>query len=350
MDEFAMGSSNETSFFGCVKNPYDLTRVSGGSSGGSAAAIAAGMVPLALGSDTGGSIRQPASFCEVVSVKPTYGLVSRYGVSALASSFDQVGPMANSIDDAKYLLQVIATADKRDATNCQKAFVGFAKKEINGAVIGLPKEYLTSDLPQNVRALFDEKVKYLKDNGAKFVDISLENTEHSVSAYCVLATAEASSNMSCIDGVRFGYRSKEAKTLDEMYKLTRAQGLGEEVKRRIMLGTYFLSSGQYEAYYLQAARIRSLIIADFNKAFAECDIILSPITPTPAFKIGEILDPVQMYLNDKYVVSANLVGCPAVALPMGKIDGLPIGIQIMAPNFKGEYAYAVSKELEKSNN
>jgi aspartyl-tRNA(Asn)/glutamyl-tRNA(Gln) amidotransferase subunit A len=257
--------------------------------------------------------------------------------------------VATNIGDAKYLLQVIATADKRDATHCQETYAGLVEKDVKDVVVGLPQEYLNGDLPQNVRILFDEKAKFLKERGAKFVGISLENIQHAVAAYCVLATAEASSNMSCFDGVRFGFRSKEAKTLDEMYKLTRAQGFGEEVKRRIMLGTYFLSSGQYNAYYLQAARIRSLIIADFQKAFTQCDVILSPLTSSPAFKIGEIVDPLQMYLNDAYMVCANLAGCPALALPMGKIDGLPIGIQVMSPNFKGEYAYAISKELEKSN-
>ncbi|MCL1945618.1 MAG: Asp-tRNA(Asn)/Glu-tRNA(Gln) amidotransferase subunit GatA [Chitinivibrionia bacterium] len=349
MDEFAMGSSNETSYFGIVKNPRDLQRVPGGSSGGSAAAVAADMAPLAIGSDTGGSIRQPASYCGIVGLKPTYGFVSRYGLIAFASSLDQIGPMAQTVDDMEYLLRIIATSDSRDSTNCGKSYAGFEQKDVKNAIIGLPKEYLSDDLPANVRKLFDEKVKYLKDKGAKFIDISLENMKHAIATYYVVATAEASSNLSRFDGVRFGFRSKEGKTLDEMFKFTRAQGFGEEVKRRIMLGTYVLSSGYYDAYYLKAAQVRSLIVKDFENAFAKCDVILSPVTPSPAFKIGEIGDPLQMYLNDIYTVSVNLAGCSGLSLPMGKVDGLPVGIQVMAANFKGEYAYAVSKELEKTN-
>jgi aspartyl-tRNA(Asn)/glutamyl-tRNA(Gln) amidotransferase subunit A len=349
MDEFAMGSSNETSYFGTVKNPHDLQRVPGGSSGGSAAAVAAEMVPLALGSDTGGSIRQPASYCGIVGLKPTYGLVSRYGLVAFASSLDQIGPMAASVEDMEYLLRVIATADKRDSTNCGRNYEPYAPKNVKDAVIGVPKEYLSDDLPKEVRSIFDEKVKFLKDKGVKFVDISLENMKYAIAVYYVIATAEASSNLSRFDGVRFGYRSQNAKTLDEMFKMTRAEGFGEEVKRRIMLGTYVLSSGYYDAYYLKAAQVRSLIAKDFKNAFLKCDAILSPVTPSPAFKIGEIGDPLQMYLNDIYTVSVNLAGCSGLALPMGKINGLPVGIQLMAANFKGEFAYAIAKELEKSN-
>ncbi|MDR0304791.1 MAG: Asp-tRNA(Asn)/Glu-tRNA(Gln) amidotransferase subunit GatA [Chitinispirillales bacterium] len=349
MDEFAMGSSNETSYFGTVKNPHDLQRVPGGSSGGSAAAVAADMVPLALGSDTGGSIRQPASYCGIVGLKPAYGMVSRYGLIAFASSLDQIGPMANSIEDAEYLLRVIASADKRDSTNCQKSYTGVETKNIKDAIVGIPKEYLSDDLPKDVRTLFEEKVKFLKDAGIKFVDISLENMKYAIAVYYIIATAEASSNLSRFDGVRFGYRSSNSKTIDDMFKFTREEGFGEEVKRRIMLGTYVLSSGYYDAYYIKAAQVRSLIAQDFKNAFVKCNVILSPVTPSSAFKIGEIGDPLQMYLNDIYTVSANLAGCSGLALPMGKINGLPIGIQLMAPNFKMEFSYAIAKELEKFN-
>jgi aspartyl-tRNA(Asn)/glutamyl-tRNA(Gln) amidotransferase subunit A len=349
MDEFAMGSSNETSYFGAVKNPHDLQRVPGGSSGGSAAAVAAGMVPLAIGSDTGGSIRQPASYCGIVGLKPTYGLVSRYGLIAFASSLDQIGPMANTVDDAQYLLKAIATTDKRDSTNCSKTYTQASPKaDIKDAVIGLVKEYMNDDADKNIRAIFDEKVRFLKDRGAKFVDISLENAKYAVATYCIISMAEASANFSCLDGVRFGYRNPKAKTIDEMFKMTRAEGFGDEVKRRIMLGTYVLSSGYYDAYYLKATKVRALITKDFENAFTKCNAILSPATPTTAFKIAEICDPLKMYMNDTYTVSANLTGCSSLAMKMGEIAGLPVGMQVMAPNFKGEYAYAVSKELEKT--
>lgn len=349
MDEFAMGSSNETSFFKAVKNPHDNTRVSGGSSGGSAAAVAADMVPLAIGSDTGGSVRQPASLCGIVGLKPTYGLVSRFGLTAVSSSLDAIGPMANSIEDAEYLLRVIATFDKRDATHCGENYTGMQEKDIKDAVIGLPKEYLSDDLPSDVRAIIDEKVKYLKEKGAKFIDISLGNIKEAVAAYCVIADAEISSNFQKFDGVRFGYRSPNAKNIDDLYKNTRAEGFGDEVKRRIMFGTFFLSTGYYDKYYLKAMQVRTLINKSFEEAFSKCNAILSPITLAPAFKFGEVSDPVQMYMQDAYAVAASLTGCSAVSLPAGKINGLPIGIQIMAPNFKGEYAFAIAKELEKSN-
>ena len=349
MDEFAMGSSNETSYFGKVCNPHNLEYVSGGSSGGSAAAVAAGMVPLAIGSDTGGSIRQPASFCGIVGLKPTYGMVSRYGAAALASSLDQIGPMANSVADAEYLLKIIATVDKRDATHCGKNYAGLSEKSVKDAVIGIPKEYLDSEISKEVRTLFDEKVEYLKDRGAKFVDITLGNPRNAVAAYCIISAAEASSNMSCFDGVRFGYRSPRAKTFNDVFKMSRAEGFGEEVKRRIMFGTFVLSSGNFEKYYLKAMQVRSLIIRDFENAFAKCNAILSPVTSSPAFKIGEIRDPLRMYLNDIYAVSASLVGCSALAMQMGNVGGLPVGIQLMGANFKGEYANTIAKELEKSN-
>jgi len=349
MDEFAMGSSNETSFFGAVKNPHDNERVSGGSSGGSAAAVAADMVPLAIGSDTGGSVRQPASLCGIVGLKPTYGLVSRLGLAAVASSLDAIGPMANSVEDVEYLLRIIATADKRDGTHCGKNYQRMTEKNIKDAVIGLPKEYLSNDLPKDTRVLFDEKVKYLKDKGAKFVDITLGNIKEAVAAYCVIADAEISSNFQKFDGVRFGYRSPNSKVIDDLYKNTRAEGFGEEVKRRIIFGTFFLSTGNYDKYYIKAMQVRTLINKSFEEAFSKCNAILSPITLTPAFKFGEVSDPVQMYLQDSFAVSASLTGCSAISLPMGKIGGLPIGIQIMAQNFKGEYAFAIAKELEKSN-
>ena len=349
MDEFAMGSSNETSYFGAVKNPCNLEFSSGGSSGGSAAAVAAGMVPLAIGSDTGGSIRQPASFCGIVGIKPAYGTVSRYGPVAVASSLDQLGTMANSVADAEYLLKIISAADSRDTTHCGKNYAGAGKADIKNAVIGIPKEYLTDDLPKEIRSLFDEKVEFLKSKGVKIIEISLKNPKSAVAAYSTIAAAEISSNMSCFDGVRFGYRSPNAKNIDDMFKMSRAEGFGEEVKRRIILGTYFLSSGNFEKYYMKAAKVRSLVIRDFENAFAKCNAVLSPTTMSPAFKIGEIGDPLKMYLNDIFAVSANLSGCSAMSLPMGKINGLPVGIQIMAANFKGEYANTIAEELEKSN-
>jgi len=338
MDEFAMGSSNETSFFGSVRNPSDLERVPGGSSGGSAAAVAAKIVPLALGTDTGGSIRQPASFCGTVGLKPAYNSVSRYGLIGLAPSLDQIGILANSLGDAQYLLRVIADNDED--------FVA-AGKQAKDAVIGVPADCLGEGLSEKVRVLFEEKVAFLKSLGAKVVQVSLGDAKTALAAYHVIAAAEASSNLSCFDGVRFGFRSPQAKNIDEMYRMTRTEGFGEEVKRRILFGTFVLSSGFYEKYYLKATQVRTLIIERFEAAFAQCDILLSPTTSTTAFKLGAVRDPLEMYLNDIFAAGANLVGCTALSVPMGTIDGLPIGIQISAPRSKGGLSYAVAAKLEE---
>jgi aspartyl-tRNA(Asn)/glutamyl-tRNA(Gln) amidotransferase subunit A len=349
MDEFAMGSSNENSAFGNVKNPVNTDYVPGGSSGGSAAAVAADMVPLTLGSDTGGSIRQPASHCGVVGMKPTYGMVSRYGLVAFASSLDQIGPFASSVKDASLLLSVIAGEDKRDSTNGGKSF-GFdetmSEKSLAGVKIGLPTEYFGEGLTDGVRAKIEESKAKLIKAGAELVDVSLPNVSHGIATYYVLATAEASTNLSRFDGVKFGHRAEGATSLDDMYKKTRGEGFGDEVKRRIMLGTYVLSSGYYDAYYIKAAKVRTLISQDFEKAFESCDCILSPVTPAPAFKIGEkVEDPIQMYLTDIYTVSANLAGVPGVSVPAGLVDGLPVGAQLMAPKWGDEKLMRVASHL-----
>ncbi len=334
LDEFAMGSSNENSAYGIVRNPRNLNAVPGGSSGGSAAAVAADMVPLALGSDTGGSIRQPASHCGIVGVKPTYGLVSRYGLIAYASSLDQIGPMGHRVDDCALLLSVIAGEDRRDSTNSGKNYEIGSFGSLKGKKIGLPAEYFGEGLTDEVRAIIDESKAKLVAAGAELVTVHLPNVSHAIASYYVIATAEASSNLSRFDGVKFGYRAQGTTSLIDMYKKTRAEGFGEEVKKRIMLGTYVLSSGYYDAYYLKAAQVRTLITRDFENAFKECDLILSPVTPAPAFMIGEkTSDPIQMYLTDIYTVSANLAGIPGVSIPAGEVNGLPVGAQLMAPKW-----------------
>lgn len=345
-DEFAMGSSNENSAFGLVRNPRSTDVVPGGSSGGSAAAVAADMVPLALGSDTGGSIRQPASHCGVVGVKPTYGLVSRYGLVAFASSLDQIGPMAHRVDDAALLLSVISGGDGRDSTNAGKGFE-YSSESVKGKKIGLPTEYFGEGLTDEVRALIDGAKAKLEAAGATFVPVHLPNVSHAIATYYVIATAEASSNLARFDGVKYGHRAEGATSLVDMYKKTRKEGFGDEVKRRIMLGTYVLSSGYYDAYYLKAAQVRTMITNDFENAFKECDLILSPVTPAPAFKIGEkSSDPLQMYLTDIYTVSANLAGIPGVSVPVGDVDGLPVGAQLMAPQWAESVMLNAASELE----
>ncbi len=334
LDEFAMGSSNENSAYGLVRNPRNTDTVPGGSSGGSAAAVAADMVPLTLGSDTGGSIRQPASHCGIVGMKPTYGMVSRYGLIAFASSLDQIGPMGHTVDDCALLLSVLSGEDRRDSTNGGESFEYRASESISGKKIGIPEEYFGEGLTDEVRAIIDESKAKLEAAGATFVPVHLPNVSNAIATYYVIATAEASSNLSRYDGVKFGFRAEGANSLIDMYKSTRAQGFGEEVKRRIMLGTYVLSSGYYDAYYLKAAQVRTLISQDFENAFKQCDLILSPVTPAPAFKIGEkTSDPLKMYLTDIYTVSANLAGIPGISVPAGTIDGLPVGAQLMAPKW-----------------
>ncbi|MCK6389984.1 MAG: Asp-tRNA(Asn)/Glu-tRNA(Gln) amidotransferase subunit GatA [Azonexus sp.] len=337
MDEFAMGSSNETSYFGSVKNPWDRSRVPGGSSGGSAAAIAARMAPAATGTDTGGSIRQPAGLCNLTGLKPTYGVVSRYGMIAFASSLDQGGPMAGSAEDCALLLNTMVGFDERDSTSLDRPAEDYARdldKPLAGLRIGLPKEFFGEGCDAKVMAAVQSAIDEYRKLGATIVDVSLPNSHLSVPAYYVIAPAEASSNLSRFDGVRYGYRAPEYGNLDDMYAKTRAQGFGGEVKRRILIGTYVLSHGYYDAYYLQAQRIRRLIANDFVEAFKTCDVILGPTSPSTAFKLGEkSADPVQMYLSDIYTIAVNLAGLPGMSLPCGFVDGLPVGMQLIGNYF-----------------
>lgn len=337
-DEFAMGSSNENSAYGIVRNPVAPDRVPGGSSGGSAAAVAANMAAATLGTDTGGSIRQPASYCGVVGLLPTYGRVSRYGLIAFASSLDRVGPLTHTVEDAAVLLQVLAGHDPLDATSSEEPvpdYVAGLKKPVEGLRIGVPPEYFGDGLDPEVRAAVEGAINNLRAQGCKVQPVSLPHTRYAVPAYYLLATAEASSNLARFDGVRYGYRSPEAATLSAMYRNSRDEGFGAEVKRRILLGTYALSSGYYDAYYRKAQQVRTLLTQDFLKAFAEVDAIVTPTAPTPAFKIGEKTDdPVAMYLADIYTVTASLAGICGLSVPAGvSKDGLPIGVQILGKHF-----------------
>jgi aspartyl-tRNA(Asn)/glutamyl-tRNA(Gln) amidotransferase subunit A len=338
LDEFAMGSSTENSAFGPVRNPADETRVPGGSSGGSAVAVAAGMAHAALGTDTGGSIRQPASFCGIVGLKPTYGRVSRYGLVALSSSFDQIGPFANSVADAARVLQVIAGHDDHDSTSSTAPvpdYLAALNKNVRGLRIGLPNEAFGAGLNPEVRQAIERTADSLRAGGATMSEVSLPHSEYNISAYYILMTAEASSNLARYDGARYGYRSKSARDLAEVYVKSRSEGFGVEVKRRIMLGTYVLSAGYYDAYYRKAQKVRRLIQNDFLAAFRSVDCILMPTAPTTAFAFGEkIDDPLQMYLSDIYTVSANLAGVPAISVPCGTDNkGLPIGVQLIGKQF-----------------
>ncbi len=337
MDEFAMGSSNETSYFGGVKNPWDFTRVPGGSSGGSAAAVSARLCAAATGTDTGGSIRQPASLCGFTGLKPTYGLVSRYGMIAFASSLDQAGPMAKSAEDCALMMNVMAGFDERDSTSLNHPKEDYARdlaKPLAGLKIGLPKEYFADGLEANVGAVVQAAIAEYKKLGAEIIDISLPNTQLSIPVYYVLAPAEASSNLSRYDGVRYGHRAGEYGDLNDMYMKSRAEGFGAEVKRRILIGTYVLSAGYYDAYYLKAQQIRRLIAQDFTEAFKKCDIIMGPTAPSTAFKVGEKADdPVAMYLQDIYTIATNLAGLPGMSIPAGFSNGLPVGLQIIGNYF-----------------
>ncbi len=338
MDEFAMGSSNETSYFGTVRNPWDNKAVPGGSSGGSACAVAARLCAAATGTDTGGSIRQPAALCGISGIKPTYGTVSRYGMIAFASSLDQAGPMARSAEDLSLMLNVMTGFDDRDSTSLQRDKEDYARdlvKPLNGLRIGLPKEFFAKGLAQDVGSCVNTAIDEYKKLGATTVDISLPNSRLAVPVYYVLAPAEASSNLSRYDGVRFGYRAPEYSDLTEMYEKSRAQGFGAEVKRRIMIGTYVLSHGYYDAYYLQAQKIRRLIAQDFDDAFKRCDVIMGPTSPSTAFKFGEKGDdPVQMYLSDIYTIAVNLAGLPGMSIPCGfGANDLPVGLQIIGNYF-----------------
>ena len=338
MDEFAMGSSNETSYFGAVKNPWNTAYVPGGSSGGAAACVAARMAPAATGTDTGGSIRQPAALCGITGLKPTYGLVSRFGMIAFASSLDQAGPMAPSAEDCALLLNVMTGFDPNDSTSLEREKEDYTRdldKPLTGLRVGLPREFFAEGLNNEVAAAVEAAVADLQKLGAITVDISLANSQLAIPVYYVLAPAEASSNLSRFDGVRYGYRAPEYANLDDMYCKTRAQGFGAEVKRRILIGAYVLSHGYYDAYYLQAQKIRRLIANDFTEAFKTCDVILGPTAPGTAFKLGEKSDnPVEMYLNDLYTIPANLAGLPGMSLPCGfDAKGLPIGLQLVGNYF-----------------
>jgi aspartyl-tRNA(Asn)/glutamyl-tRNA(Gln) amidotransferase subunit A len=350
-DEFAMGSSNENSAYGAVLNPRALDRVPGGSSGGSAAAVAANFAVATLGTDTGGSIRQPAAFCGVVGVLPTYGRVSRYGLIAFASSLDRVGPLTRNVKDAATVLQVIAGKDVMDATSSDRPvedYVGGLAKSVEGLKIGVPAEYFGEGLDPEIRGAIDGVLAGLKMVGCVVKAVSLPHTKYAIPTYYVIATAEASSNLSRFDGVRFGLRSEEAKTLSAMYRKTRDEGFGAEVKRRILLGTYALSAGYYDAYYRKAQQVRTLLTRDFLAAFAEVDVLVAPVTPTPAFKLGEKTDdPVQMYLEDIYSVAASLAGICGVSVPCGTTKaGLPIGVQLMGKHFDEATMLRVAQAVE----
>ena len=338
MDEFAMGSSNETSYFGSVHNPWDIERTPGGSSGGSAAAVAAGLAPIALGTDTGGSIRQPAAFTGITGLKPTYGRCSRYGMVAFASSLDQAGILALSAEDTAIFLESMAGFDPLDSTSVEEPVPQYSQhleENIKGKIIGLPKEFFDGSLGSAYEALIAESIDNYKKLGIVFKEISLPNIGYSVPTYYVVAPAECSSNLARYDGVRFGYRSQNIEDLDQFYRTNRQIGFGQEVKRRIITGTYVLSTGYYDAYYLKAQKVRQLINQDFARAFESVDIILGPTTQTAAFKLGEkIDDPVSMYMNDIYTISANLAGLPAISHPIGFVDDLPYGLQLIAPHFK----------------
>jgi aspartyl-tRNA(Asn)/glutamyl-tRNA(Gln) amidotransferase subunit A len=352
LDEFAMGSSTENSAFGPTRNPWDTTRAPGGSSGGSAAAVAAGMSATALGSDTGGSIRQPASFCGVVGMKPTYGRVSRYGLVAFASSLDQIGPFTRSVEDMALVLNVICGADARDATSAAAPvpdFTGGLNAGVRGLRVGVPFAFLGEHIDASVRASFDTLVDALKREGASVVDVALPHANHGLAAYYIIANAEASANLARFDGIRYGHRAAHAQTLEEVYARTREEGFGREVKRRVFLGTYVLSAGYYDAYYRRAQQVRTLIIRDFTSAFAACDVVLLPTAPTPAFKLGEKTDdPILMYLNDIFTIPVNLAGLPGISVPCGvSPDGLPIGAQLIGRAFDESTVLRAAAGIER---
>jgi len=352
MDEFAMGSSNETSYFGAVKNPWNLNCVPGGSSGGSAAAVAARLAPAATGTDTGGSIRQPASLCGFTGLKPTYGLVSRYGMIAFASSLDQAGPMAISAEDCALMLDVMTGHDEKDSTSLNRKKENYSNSldiEIEGLRIGIPKEFFEDGLDSDVQKLIDEALKQYEKLGAKIVDISLPNNHLAIPAYYVIAPAEASSNLSRYDGVRYGYRTKEYDDLMDMYFKTRQEGFGDEVKRRILIGTYVLSAGYFDAYYLKAQKIRQLISNDFKVAYDKCDVIMGPSAPSVAFKSGEKQeDPLAMYLQDIFTISTNLAGLPAMSIPAGFVNELPVGLQLIGNHFEESKILNVAHIYQKN--
>ncbi|SQC62119.1 Glutamyl-tRNA(Gln) amidotransferase subunit A [Listeria fleischmannii subsp. fleischmannii] len=352
MDEFAMGSSTETSHFHKTYNPWDLSKVPGGSSGGSAASVAASEVLFSLGSDTGGSIRQPAAFCGVVGMKPTYGRISRFGLIAFASSLDQIGPITRTVEDNAYLLQAISGVDENDSTSIDAPVEDFSKYltgDVKGLKIGVPKEYLGEGVQPGVKTAVMDALKTLEKLGATWEEVSLPHSEYGVASYYILASSEASSNLARFDGVRYGYRTENANSLEELYKKTRSEGFGDEVKRRIMLGTYSLSSGYYDAYYKKAQQARTLIKQDFEKVFENYDVIIGPSTPTTAFDIdGMIHDPITMYQNDLLTIPINLAGLPAISVPCGLSEGLPVGLQIIGNHFKEGQIYQVAHAFEQA--
>ena len=351
MDEFAMGGSNENSAYQVTRNPWNEAYVPGGSSGGSAAAVAAGEVYFALGSDTGGSIRQPAAYCGIVGLKPTYGRVSRYGLVAFASSLDQIGPLTKNVEDAAYVLQSIAGYDKLDSTSADVEvpdYISALTGDVKGLRIGVPKEYLGEGIDPAVKESVMNALRVLESLGASWEEISLPHTEYAIAAYYIIASSEASSNLARFDGVRYGVRSSQASNLLEVYEKSRSEGFGQEVKRRIMLGTYALSSGYYDAYYLKAQKVRTLVKQDFDRAFERYDVIVGPTAPTPAFKIGsQIDDPLTMYLNDICTIPVSLAGVPAISVPCGMADGLPVGLQIIGKAFDEATVLRVAHAYEQ---
>ncbi|WP_071396337.1 Asp-tRNA(Asn)/Glu-tRNA(Gln) amidotransferase subunit GatA [Bacillus tuaregi] len=352
MDEFAMGSSNENSGFQKTYNPWNLEKVPGGSSGGSAAAVAAGEVPFSLGSDTGGSIRQPASFCGVVGLKPTYGRVSRFGLVAFASSLDQIGPITRNVEDNAYLLQAISGLDPMDSTSAPVEVPNFVQAltgDVKGLKIAVPKEYLGEGVNEEVRQSVLDALKVLESLGAVWEEVSLPHSKYALATYYLLSSSEASANLARFDGVRYGYRSPNSETLIDLYKNSRSEGFGDEVKRRIMLGTFALSSGYYDAYYKKAQKVRTLIKKDFDDVFAKYDVIIGPTTPTPAFTIGEkILDPLTMYVNDILTIPVNLAGVPGISVPCGFCNGMPLGLQIIGKHFDESTVYRVAHAYEQA--
>ncbi|MDL2238473.1 Asp-tRNA(Asn)/Glu-tRNA(Gln) amidotransferase subunit GatA [Christensenellaceae bacterium OttesenSCG-928-K19] len=353
MDEFALGSSTETSYFGKTKNPWDLERVPGGSSGGSAASVAAGEAMFALGSDTGGSVRQPAAFCGVVGLKPTYGTVSRNGLMAFASSLDQIGPVAKNVEDAAYLLDMIAGNDPQDSTSAIMEYPRYGegmKDDIKGMKVGVPKEYMEQELSDDMRAALKDSIEKLEEMGAVVEETSLPTFDYALSAYYVIAAAEVTSNLSRFDGIRYGYRTKQYDNLKEMYKNTRSEAFGDEAKRRIMLGNYVLSAGYYDAYYLKALRVRTLIRQDFDKLFGKYDVLLSPTTSDGAFKLGEKTRPIDMYVTDLFTVPVNIAGMTAISIPaaMTKKTNMPLGVQVIAKAFDENTMFRAAYHLEQA--
>ncbi|KAF0507984.1 Asp-tRNA(Asn)/Glu-tRNA(Gln) amidotransferase subunit GatA [Pediococcus acidilactici] len=354
LDEFAMGGSTETSFYGTTRNPWDHTKVPGGSSGGSATTVAAGNSIAALGSDTGGSIRQPASYTGIVGVKPTYGRISRYGLIAFGSSLDQIGPMTRTVKDNAALLNIIAGMDERDLSSSDKEVPDFTAKigqDIKGMKIALPKEYLGKGINEDVKATIKQAVQTLTDLGATVEEVSLPRSNYGVAAYYIIGSSEASSNLQRFDGIRYGYRADDVKNLEDVYVKSRSEGFGDEVKRRIMLGTYALSAGSYDAFFKKAAQVRTLIIDDFNKVFENYDLIIGPTAPTPAYKIGaEVDDPTTMYMNDVLTIPVNLAGLPAMSLPAGFSEGMPVGLQMIAKPFDEQTMYQAGAAFEAATN